>query len=188
MKNSKTILIAFLIALSLLFNQSLVKAQTFEKGDAVLNIGIGAGSAYGLATGASVWPGVNASLEYGVYQLKKVGVFSIGGITSWQHAWSGYTGNDVTWNEFYFGARSAFHLSILEVDNLDVYGGITLGIRSHSEPVWDPHTNRDVNHYKVDPFGGLFVGGRWYFTPSFGVFSELGYDVSWLKAGISLKF
>ncbi len=186
MKNPKSILIVFLIVLSLLFNQSFVKAQTFEKGDVALNIGIGAGSAYGLATGASVWPGVNASIEYGVYQLKKVGVFSIGGITSWQHAWSGYTGYDVSWNEFYFGARSAFHLTLLEVDNLDVYGGLSIGIRSYSDPVF--RNNRWENDYNVVPFGGLFVGGRWYFTPNFGVFSELGYDVAWIKAGISFKF
>jgi hypothetical protein len=163
------------------------KAQMFEKDDAVLNLGIGLGHAYGLYAGASVWPGLNASFEYGVYKLKKIGVFSVGGILAWQHAGYEYIGDDISWNELYFGLRSQFHLTMLEVDNLDVYGGITLGLRTYSDP--DITNNgRYENHYYVNPFGGLFVGGRWYFSPGFGVFSELGYDVSWFKAGFSFRF
>lgn len=35
---------------------------------------------------------------------------------------------------------------------------------------------------------GLFVGGRYYFKPSIGVFAELGYDHTYLKAGLAVKF
>jgi hypothetical protein len=186
-KNLKYLLLVLVIAISQLLLQPAANAQTFNKGDAVLNFGVGVGSAY-LYSGATAWPAVNASFEYGVYKLKNIGVFSVGGILSWQHAYNGYNNYDLAWNEIYFGARSAFHLSLLEIDNLDVYGGITIGLRSYSDPVWNSYTARWENNYGVNPFGGAFVGGRWYFTPSFGVFSELGYDVSWLKAGFSIKF
>jgi hypothetical protein len=186
--NPKFLLLVLALVLTQFLIQPSANAQTFSKGDAVINLGVGLGSAYSLDPAASVGIGLNASVEYGVYQLNKVGVFSAGGIFSWSHASAGYTGYDLAWNELYFGARAAFHLTMLDIDNLDVYGGVTLGIRSHSVPEWDVQTQRDVNHYVVDPFGGIFVGGRWYFTPGFGVFSELGYDVSWFKAGISLKF
>jgi len=186
-KSPKYFLIVLFIACSQLLSQPSTNAQTFEKSDAVLNLGVGLGDVY-LVPGATIWPGLNASFEYGVYKLKKVGVFSVGGILSWQHASAGYSNYDLAWNEIYFGARAAFHLSILEVDNLDVYGGVTLGFRSYGSTDWDPHTQRDVVTRHFDPFPGVFVGGRWYFTPNFGVFSELGYEVSWFKAGISIKF
>jgi hypothetical protein len=187
-KNPKYLLLVIALIMAQLLIQPSASAQMFNKGDAVINLGVGLGSTYSLAPGATGGIGLNASMEYGVYTLQKVGVFSAGGIFSWSHASADYYGyNSLSWNEFYFGARAAFHLTMLEVDNLDVYGGVSLGIRSHSEPVWVNNNHYD-NHYVIDPFGGVFVGGRWYFTPGFGVFSELGYDVSWFKAGVSLRF
>lgn len=183
----KHLLLVLVIAFFQLMTQTPANAQMFDKGDAVLNLGVGAGHAYSFY-GASAWPGLNASFEYGVYQLKKIGVFSVGGIFSWQHAGYDYPGDDLSWNEFYFGFRSQFHLTMLEVDNLDVYGGLTLGLRTYYDTYYNSRTGRYDKDFEATPFGGLFVGGRWYFTPNFGVFSELGYDVSWIKAGIALKF
>jgi hypothetical protein len=187
-RNPKYLLLVLVLVLTQFLIQPSANAQMFAKGDGVINLGVGLGSAYGLGTGATGGIGLNGSLEYGVYTLKNIGVFSAGGIFAWQHASAAYYGyNDLSWNELYFAARAAFHLTMLEVDNLDVYGGVSIGIRSHSEPYLD-NSNHWVNKYAVDPFGGVFVGGRWYFTPGFGVFSELGYDVSWFKAGVSFRF
>ncbi len=187
-RNPKYLLLVIVLVMAQFLIQPSASAQMFNKGDAVINLGVGLGSTYDLGIGGTGGFGLNAGMEYGVYTLPKIGVFSAGGIFSWSHASNDYYGyNSVSWNEIFFGARAAFHLTMLEVDNLDVYGGVTLGIRSHSTP--ELVNNNDFrNHYSVDPFGGVFVGGRWYFTPGFGVFSELGYDVSWFKAGVSLRF
>jgi hypothetical protein len=33
-----------------------------------------------------------------------------------------------------------------------------------------------------------FVGARYFFTDKMGAFSELGYDMSYLKVGLSARF
>ena len=36
--------------------------------------------------------------------------------------------------------------------------------------------------------GGIFLGGRYLFTDKIGAFAELGYDMSYLKLGLTGKF
>ncbi len=96
-------------------------------------------------------------------------------------------GDYYDWNEFYIGPRGAFHLTMLKVENLDVYGGVSFGLRFYSEPTYVGVNNYGRNTF-TSAYGGLFVGGRYYFSKGFGVFSELSYDITFIKLGVVFKF
>ncbi len=41
---------------------------------------------------------------------------------------------------------------------------------------------------RVTPVYGVFVGAKYNFAPGFGVFGELGYDISFLRIGLCANF
>jgi len=155
-----------------------VKAQTFTINDKVINLGIGAG--YVWSVDGSVWPAFNLSFEKGIKNIEDIGVLSIGGTAGFQHAYF----KNLSWTDFIFGARFAFHLNALNIENFDAYGGIPVGLRFFSKVEYDPYEK--VKGY-VGPYLGLFIGARYYFDKKFGIFCEIGHDISWFKVGVSLK-
>ena len=182
----KSLILFAVVALS--FSSVSVKAQAFGKGDLVLNGGIGFGSVYGYdygVGGASMWPTIFASGELGIVKIKEIGVISAGGEMAFRHI--SIAGIDYHSNEFYIGPRGAFHLTMLKVENLDVYGGVSFGLRFYSEPTYVGVNNYGRNTF-TSAYGGLFVGGRYYFSEGFGVFSELSYDITIFKLGVVFKF
>lgn len=160
-----------ILTLVVLFSCSLimVNAQTpaFQKGDKVLNLGIGF-SGYSPSGYQVNTPSASASFEIGIQdQVLEKGTIGIGG-------YIGYAGYDEngnysennywTVNRLLIGARGVFHYPF--VDKLDTYGGITLGIVSRSWK-WNGAVNR-TDHPSRKPSGGdLFVGGRYYFSDKF---------------------
>jgi hypothetical protein len=74
------------------------------------------------------------------------------------------------------------------MDNLDLYAGPALGYRvsSFSDP--DGWSGSYNDGYGSGVFFGVFAGARYYFKPTMGVFAEVGYNASPLKAGIAFKF
>jgi hypothetical protein len=190
--------------------QLMVHAQnaTFQKGDQVLNLGLGFGgyapSGYKVAT-----PSVSASFEVGIKDKgPNKGTFGIGGYigyasynenhqssvnaapTSYYENGNWYIVNDNNsgnnyWsvNRIMIGARGAFHYPLAE--KLDTYGGMTLGIIARSWK-WNGAVSR-ADHPSKKPFGGdLFVGGRYYFSDKFSAMGELALG-AYLTLGISMK-
>jgi hypothetical protein len=160
-------------------------SQSFDLEDKVINVGVGFGYAWGLVSGASSWPAISVSFEKGFRELSDIGIVSLGGIVGFQHA----SVDDLNWNDFAIGARGALHFTTLGIDNVDVYGGASLGLRFYSSPelvgIW-PNWEWE-SKTSVGPFFGLFGGGRYYFTDKIAAFAELGYDIAWFKLGISAK-
>lgn len=182
MKKTTKLIAGLPLALILLASGFNSKGQEFKVDDNVLSIGFGLGSTHDLYYG-SAWPALLATYERGFKEINDVGIISLGAIAAFQHqSWG-----DLDWNNFYLMARGGFHLTMLDIDKLDVYGGISLGLRFYSEPYYATATARETETH-VSPDYGLFVGGRYYFTENVAVFSELLYDVSWLKLGVSFKF
>ncbi|OFY70563.1 MAG: hypothetical protein A2Y71_05745 [Bacteroidetes bacterium RBG_13_42_15] len=175
-----------LIALSVivLFAAFAGSAQTFEKGDMVLNAGIGIGHTYGHAGGIS--PSITVTAERGFWEIGDFGVISIGALLGYQYSRYHYWGYDNSWSNFYFGARGLFHFTIIPVEKLDVYAGIGAGLRIDTEPDWIYENRTTDLHF--GPYGGVFAGARYYFSDNFAAFAELGYEVSWLKLGVAFKF
>ena len=165
--------------------------NTFEVGTATVNIGIGLGrgsyggygyygsSYYGYGTAF----GVKAAVERGMWQLGP-GVLSlgaeIGGSFSSASVNGGYKSNIVI-----VAVRSAYHFG-WNVNNLDTYGGVSLGpgFRSYnySDQASSKYTKHDV---VVSP--GIFVGASYFFSPNIGVNVEAGYDITQLQGGIIFK-
>ena len=48
--------------------------------------------------------------------------------------------------------------------------------------------NGNYNNNSIGVRPSLLVAARYFFTPNIGVYSELGYDISIIKAGLSVKF
>jgi hypothetical protein len=179
----KLVTVSIIVLLSTFF----VRSQSFQVGDMVLNAGFGLGRTYG-SLGSS-WLSITVTGERGFWEIGDFGVISIGALVGYQ---PGHIRNtDYRWNNFFVGPRGVFHFTIIPVEKLDVYAGIGLGLWLNSEPdyIWDPddgwYYDKQINaHF----YGGVFAGARYYFTDVFGVFGEVGYEVSWLKVGMSFKF
>jgi len=169
------------------FAQMTINAQTatFQKGDNVLNLGLGFGgyapSGYQVKT-----PSFSASFEVGIKDSNK-GTLGIGGYLGYaSYDQNGsYAGNNYwTVNRIMIGARGAYHFAL--ADKLDTYGGMTLGFIARSWK-WNGSINR-TDHPSRKPFGGdLFAGSRYYFSDNFAVMGELSLT-AYLTLGISLKF
>lgn len=179
----------FVLTAGLLFSllaQNNVFAQQasgFEeiKGTNVLNAGIGLGS-YGLS-GTGGLP-IVASFEHGVAKNISAGV-NAGFIQknyfdSWKYTY------------LLLGARGSYHFNeAFKIDNpkLDVYAGVGLLYRHFTvkygsftdEPGEGKASGGDMT---VD----LHAGGRCLFSDRLGGFAEVGYGISPLQLGLTVKF
>lgn len=104
---------------------------------------------------------------------------------------------DAHYNFFAFGVRAAYHFTdFVKVDRLDLYAGIVLGgvgVSGH-EQGWYYKFNKFFvsvpKYYHDDGYflGGVYAGVRYFFTKNVGVFSELGYGISYITGGICFTF
>lgn len=153
------------------------------KGTNFLNAGIGLGS-YGLA-GTGGLP-LTASFEHGF--TKNISAGATLGFIQQKYA------SDWKYSYLLFGARGSYHLNeAFKITNpdLDVYAGLGLIYRRYSFK----YTNHESGEplYDLNASGGeidfeLHAGGRYMFNKSVGAFAELGYGISPLQLGITLKF
>ncbi len=150
--------------------------QTYKKGDNNLNIGIGPGLA-GIYGSMDV-PSISVGYQVGVHQK-----FSVGGIVGYSSSSYGYSKYEWTYRYIFIGGRGEYHFIDADIENLDLYAGITLGynIVSVTEP-------SGFNGYGYSAEGsyllyGFHAGGRYYFTPKIGAFLELGYGVGYIVVG-----
>ena len=165
-------------------------AGAFAVGTNVLNVGIGLGNRYvfGSGAGSSVSPALSASFERGILELGP-GVLGVGAFVGYQGA-SYDLGNGFgkyQYTDIIVTLRGAFHYPVSE--QFDAYGGVGVGIRRAGMRY--EGTNALFGAAAVGATGGasgLFVGGRYFFSSAIGAFAELGYDQTYLKAGLSLKF
>ena len=163
---------------------SLSFGQTYKKGNNMLNIGIGPGLA-GIY-GTMDIPSISAGFQAGIHEK-----FSVGGIVGYSSSsYDGgtYLGHDYEWTYTYIviGARGEYHFVDADVEDLDLYGGVTLGynIVSVSEPSGYTGFYSSEGSYLLS---GFHAGGRYYFSQSIGAFLELGYGVGYIVAGVTFR-
>ena len=153
------------------------------KGVNLLNAGVGLGS-YGLS-GTGGMP-LTASFEHGF--SKNISAGATLGFIQKKYAF------DWKYTYLLFGARGSYHLGeALKVSNpkLDVYAGAGLFYRRYSVKYTDgsfEHSEFDLNASGGDIDFQLHAGGRYLFNNSVGAFAELGYGISPLQVGVTLKF
>ena len=151
-------------------------SQVYQKGDKLLNAGIGLGT-YGYGG-----LGFGGSLEFGVTDA-----ISVGPLVGYSSTSEGYLGlGNYKFSTLTIGARGSYHLSdLLKInsDKIDLYAGLGLGYHNF-------HSN--YSGYSGSYGSGItflaHLGGRYYLSDNIGIFAELGSGFSTLHAGVAFKF
>lgn len=177
----------------------LSASAQFDQGDNVLGLGVGILGGYSVGwsgAGTSQSPALNLHLDHGMGELGP-GTWGLGGFVGYKTISykdnSSYYGYSYNYHYTYLvvGARATWHYNEWHDKKWDTYGGVSLAYRHVS---YKDNTNYgiygDPNNYSYNGSGvgfGLFVGSRYYFTDKFGVYGELGYSLSLLQLGVTLK-
>ncbi|WP_025765220.1 hypothetical protein [Dyadobacter tibetensis] len=168
----KNFLLVLMVASVLGLSSNKAVAQ-FEKGDKLVNLGIGGGG-YGFYSSGFA---VGGSIEYGIHDF-----ISVGAQADLKFYNYGYIGvGDKSYVALPIAARGSYHYGkhFLPMDNLDLYAGPTLGF------------SIDGNKYYTggNVVFGAFAGARYYFKPALGVFLELaGGTTSVIPAKVGVTF
>lgn len=178
----KKIVLAAGILFSVLSTSKVFAQSQFNdvNGMNLLNAGIGLGS-YGLSGTGGV--PLTASFEHGFSKNISAGVEA--GLIQRKYV------NSWKYSYFIFGVRGSYHFNeVVNVTNpkLDVYGGVGILYRHFKVKYsgeWDDNYGKaSSGDVTVD----LHAGGRYMFSENMGAFAELGYGISPLKLGLTLKF
>lgn len=178
MNIKKVILSLFLSATSLI---GLAQNGGYEKGDKLLNVGLGINSSYsgGIPIGAS-------------YELGLTDAISVGVNADYlSHNYNYGSGFKYKFTALYFAARASYHVNeLLKIENekIDLYGGATLGYRSFK---WNDSFSSGIlgDSYGSGLYLGAYAGGKYYFSEKVSIFTELGAIGSTnARLGVGFKF
>lgn len=165
-----------------------------SKGEQVVKLGIGIGSYYGGDGYASRVPPISASYEKGILDGLLGGKASIGvggylgySANKWESSF-----NNETWGYKYsyliLGARGLFHYQL--VKKLDTYAGLMLGYNVVSSKYYGSDAIAPYVGSASSASGigySAFAGARYNFNKKFGAYAEIGYGISALELGVSIK-
>jgi hypothetical protein len=150
----------------------------------------GSGYSYSKLNNVSSWPALSVSFEQGVIENIGPGVIGIGGLLGYKHySWQS-SGVDGAWEGIVMTGRGTYHYNLLRHPKLDTYAGVAVGIRREKYR----YESLDITNYSsysrsgIAFQPGLFIGGRYFVSNIVGAFVEVGYDVSYLKAGLTARF
>jgi hypothetical protein len=181
----KVLLFATLFAFGFLSLQ----AQIVEKGDKILNLGVGLGNAlYSGSYYKSSVPPVSGSLEVVVKDdlFGGAGALGIGGYLGYAaYKWE-YSGWGYKYTNIIIGPRGYVHYNF--IDKLDTYGGLLLGYRISNAKEFGTSFGYDYSSSASGVIFSGFIGGRYYFNDKFAGMLELGSGITYLNIGVALKF
>jgi hypothetical protein len=186
-------LIAFVVVF-LCSASFVVNAQNiFSKGDRAVNIGLGIGSYYGGTGYSSTIPPLSVSFEQGIIDglLDGKGSIGVGGYLGYSaNKWETSAGGDTYGYKYSYmmiGARGAFHYQF--VDKLDTYTGLLLGYNVVGSKLYgDGMGGIDTGSATGSGIGySAFLGARYHFSDQFAAYGEIGYGISALELGISIR-
>lgn len=167
----------------------------------VIQAGIGFGNTLDYASGAKGMPTLNFTYERILPYKVGPGYFGAGITASYRSVkYDAFAYNEEgdpvsskwKYSNSVVALRGAYHLNseLIKIEKLDLYGALQLGARFWSSK-YDGSLVYGDNNYKskdTDVHFGFIAGARYFFTPSFGVYSEIGYDVTWIKLGVAGRF
>lgn len=197
----------FLVALFLL--SIITHAQTaFNEGTSVLQLGIGGGRSSGYLNNAIYSSRFRTPvfvINYETAVGKKVGpgLLSVGVQGTFRNTSYRYTSTVFAatyrerskWSDYGIAARVLYHLTDVDIDKLDIYGGVVGG------PVFSRHTyfesydgdpayTKESRSFSINGWSaGFLAGARYYLSSSIGVYGELQYAwrLPYLSAGVAVK-
>ncbi len=177
--------------------------KCFNEGTSAINLGVGVvntlsynsglvGGYYGASPAFT--PAFTASYEYGIKHVG-IGIIGAGLEFGFQGTHYNYAGTPYRerWTTLAFSPRATYHFDFLNKKKMDIYAIVQLNIYANSYSDNSPYYNNNgtITTYSSHSVGvrpGVMVAIRYFFTPNFGVFSELGYDICVIKGGLSFKF
>ncbi|HYV93470.1 MAG TPA: hypothetical protein VE978_16980, partial [Chitinophagales bacterium] len=91
-------------------------------------------------------------------------------------------------NNFVAAARGTFHYGFIPSKRFDLYGGFMLGVHVETYHYTTNYGANDLGNYGgLHPIAGVFIGGTFYIIDPLALFAEYGYDVCFLKVGLTIK-
>jgi hypothetical protein len=168
----------------------------FHKGSSTIALGIGLGGvSYNYYGSVNRMPAGVLYFDHGIKDNLGPGNLGIGGLVGYTSARYKYSsgGYKATWTNVVVAVRATWHLTILADKNnkFDPYGGAMAGVRvfGYNDSYYeDLGLTNPYSYNSVYPTYGLFVGAKYNFSPNFGAWSELGYDIAFLKLGLNFNF
>jgi hypothetical protein len=170
------------------------KISTFHPGDAAVNLGFGlfgANHGYDVFGSVKQSPAWSVSYERGLTDSFGPGTLSVGGLLGYKHYYYNFprTEYKASWTDIMVMARGTYHYNLTKNPQIDTYAGLTVGVRLNSYS----NTNNSTPRATYTEEGlhlatGIFLGGRYFLTDKLGVFAEAGYDMTYLKFGVTGKF
>ena len=152
----------------------------------VVSAFVGFGDAGYYGTGAS--PMIGLTAEVGIND--KISLGGTVGHSSSTYDYGSYYGTDYKWTYGYtiVAARGSYHFGDqLNVENLDAYAGVELGYNMVS--VTSPSGfNGSYSVGASAVRAGVYGGGRYWFSPKFAGFGELGFGLGNVTLGLSTRF
>ncbi|RTQ49559.1 hypothetical protein EJV47_12095 [Hymenobacter gummosus] len=164
----------------------------FGVGSIAANLGIGFGVGYGYYGTLNATPAMSLSVERGSIEGVGPGIIGIGGLVGYKgYSYKYGNGYKSTWNNILVSVRGTYHYNILENPKLDTYAGLSLGVRMQNWKDTYYDNTPGLSGYKSSSAyltSGIFIGARYMLTDNFGGFGEVGYDMSYLKIGLTARF
>lgn len=173
-------------------------AQSFQEGDNVLGVGVGLLGGYSVGwsgNGVSQSPAINLHFDHGMGDLGP-GVWGLGGYVGYKtigykSKYFNYYDYDYRYTYLVIGARGTWHYNEWHGDKWDTYGGIMLAYRSitfKDNTDYGPYGYLNTYTYSGSGMGfSGFLGARYYFSDKVGAYGELGYGLTTLQVGLSVK-
>lgn len=172
----KKVFTIFCFSLLFLGAQEVSAQAEIDKGDLLLNVGLGFGRFYG----GGVPFGANA--EWALNDAMSVGPYFA--FSTWKYAsYYSYTFID-------FGGRFSYHFNKhmnLSTDKLDLYATAMLGYTVSKYNYDGPGGNFYDDAYGSGLRTGVVAGARWYFSDAFAANAEVGYGLAPLYLGVTFK-
>lgn len=181
------LIVVVLIATLTSFGQVVSKGEHYASAFIGLGGNVNLYNSYGMLI-----PPVGA--QYEVIVTDKVGIGHVGvsGIATYSASSYRYTNlYHSMYHHVTIGARGAYHFDLSEFFDdaifrqLDAYAGLMLGMNYTLETSSDQYYSPDFT--RLVPIADLCVGGRYFFNDNIAVMAELGFNVSYLSIGLTMK-
>lgn len=178
------------VALMMLCHAASAEKMYYKKGQNLVQAGIGIGGIGGFYGNSSL-PVLSVGVDLGIHEF-----ISVGGLVGYSTSRFEYpyffVGQNGTYSYKYsyitIAARGSYHPP-LDVKNTDLYGGLDLGYTIVSANV-DGQTPAGFGIVGASGsylFFGVHVGARYFFSPRFAAYGELGYGFGILNLGINFR-
>lgn len=175
---------------------SYAQEQNILKGNILINAGVGFGGTYGVSSVYTAQtPALGLSVDLGVLDGYGPGTITAGlyfGYKSLSYRYN-YDNNyywEYQWQYLIGGFRATYYWT-LKNKHFDLYGGALLSFmyEKFSEKYNEPgYTSSYINDDSTSPLWlSVFGGARYNFNDRFAAYAELGYGISYLTLGLSIK-